>query len=286
MRFGFVTCVQLGLSCMEAIYDAGGALDLAVTLRDEQARNKSGRIYLDSFCSERSIPLLKVRNINDEESVQAIRDAELDWLFIIGWSQIARREVLDSTRFGVLGMHPTLLPIGRGRAAIPWAILHGLEKTGVTLFKLDEGVDTGPILDQVELPMSSETDAGELYRQVDAAHVQLMKSAFPKLNSGAVELREQDESLATLWPGRTPEDGRIDLQGSVHDAERLVRATTRPYPGAFVERDGTRTIIWRAEVEQPDTRAGEGLRIPFRDGVLRCVEWEAVGLESRHGATR
>lgn len=276
MRFGFVTCVQLGMSCMEAVYDIGGALDLAVTLRDEQARSKSGRVYLDRFCAERSIPLLKVRNINDEESVAAIREAKLDWLFIIGWSQIARREVLESTRCGVLGMHPTLLPAGRGRAAIPWAILLGLEQTGVTLFKLDEGVDTGPIVDQIVIPLTSDSDAGELYKRVDAAHVQLMKSAFPLLRSGTVRLREQDESLATLWHGRTPDDGRIDLDGSVHDAERLVRATTRPYPGAFVERDGRRTIIWKAEVEVPGVQCGEGLRIAFHDGTLHCLDWEVA----------
>src|SRR5690242_13717067 len=136
-RVGFVTCVQLGLSCMEAIYEVGGKLDLAITLHDETAVAKSGRIYLNEFCAARHIPLVKVRNINDADALAAIASAQLDWLFIVGWSQIARRDVLNAPRKGVLGMHPTLLPQGRGRAAIPWAILLGLPETGVTLFKLD-----------------------------------------------------------------------------------------------------------------------------------------------------
>ena len=139
MRFGFVTCVQLGLSCMEAIHEVGGKLDLAVTLEDNQAKAKSGRIYLDEFCARHRVPLVKARNINNADALAALEAAKLDWLFIIGWSQIAREQVLAAPRLGVVGMHPTLLPQGRGRAAIPWAILKRLEKTGVTMFKIDTG---------------------------------------------------------------------------------------------------------------------------------------------------
>jgi methionyl-tRNA formyltransferase len=137
MRVGFVTCVQLGLSCMEAIYEAGGELSFAGTLQDHQAVSKSGRVYIDEFCRARGIPLAKFRNVNDADAVEAIRAAQLDWLMIVGWSQIAREPVLAAPRLGVLGMHPTLLPLGRGRAAVPWTILLQLPEAGVTLFKLD-----------------------------------------------------------------------------------------------------------------------------------------------------
>lgn len=130
IKVGFVTCVQLGYSCMEAIYEVGGKLDLAISLLDNQAKSKSGRIYLDSFCNSKGIPLLKASHVNNPEVIQSIKDAQLDWLFIIGWSQIASQEVLEAPKRGVLGMHPTLLPTGRGRAAIPWAILKGLSKIG------------------------------------------------------------------------------------------------------------------------------------------------------------
>jgi methionyl-tRNA formyltransferase len=259
---------------MRAIYRVGGRLDLALTIPDDRGVTKSGRVYLDEFCGEHAIPLVKVRNINDPEAVEAIRQARIDWLFIIGWSQIARTDVLAAPRNGVLGMHPTLLPQGRGRAAIPWAIIKGLERTGVTMFKLDQGVDTGEIVDQVVIELSERTDAGELYRAVDAAHVTLMETAFPKLLNGTIQLRKQSEDEASEWPGRTPEDGRIDLAGSVRDAERLVRATTRPYPGAFIVRDGRKLIVWRAALAESD---GDGELLPFRDGELRLIETEDGG---------
>lgn len=273
MRFGFVTCVQLGLSCMRAIEEIGGRLDLAITLEDDQARSKSGRIYLDDFCADHRIPLHKARNVNHASVLDAVHDAGLDWLFIIGWSQIARKELLEAPRLGVIGAHPTLLPEGRGRAAIPWAILKGLSRTGVTLFKMDEGVDTGAILDQIEVPIGPQTDASELYAAVEAAHVALIKSAFPKLVAGDLEPRAQDENQATVWEGRRPDDGRIDLQGSVVAAERLVRATTRPYPGAFVEANGTRMIVWRVAIESAAAEPNAP-RLRFPDGTLVVLDWE------------
>ena len=77
MRFGFVTCVQLGLSCMEALYEVGGKLDLAITLHDDRAAAKSGRVYLDEFCKAHEIPLLKCTNFNDETVIEAVKKAEL-----------------------------------------------------------------------------------------------------------------------------------------------------------------------------------------------------------------
>lgn len=275
MRFGFVTCVQLGLSCMEAIYDVDGELAHLFTLEDDMAVDKSGRVYLDDFATQHDVPLTKFRNINRPPSTEALKEAELDWLFIIGWSQIARPPVLDCPREGVIGMHPTLLPEGRGRAAIPWAILKGLRRTGVTMFKLDEGVDTGPILAQHEIDMHPGMDAAELYRLVDEAHISLMRDTYPKLASGQLALQMQDENKATVWPGRKPEDGRIDMLGSVHEAERLVRAVTHPYPGAFIEQPGRKTIVWKARIMLPEDHS-DRLVIPFADGRMEALEYEVI----------
>lgn len=263
---------------MEAIYDSGGRLDLAVSLQDDMARDKSGRVYLDQFCDDHGIDLVKVRNINSPEAIDAIRAHELGWLFIIGWSQIAREALLSTPELGVIGMHPTLLPTGRGRAAIPWAILKDLDATGVTMFKLDMGVDTGPIIAQKIIPLSADADATSLYRAVEEAHVELMRDAFPKLCDGLLELQPQDDSRATEWPGRTPEDGRMQMDGSVHEADRLVRATTRPYPGAFVDLPPGRLIVWRAHVTSAagcsEARDANPPVIVFSDGALVAEEWE------------
>lgn len=275
MKFGFVTCVQLGLSCMHSIYEAGGRLDLAVTLPDELANRKSGRIYLDDFCARYSVPLIKSRHVNDPDVLSSIIKSEIDWLFIIGWSQIAGPAVLKAPRLGVLGMHPTLLPEGRGRAAIPWAILKELKKTGVSLFKMDEGVDTGPIAAQIEIPLNRNTNATELYSKVNDAHAQLIKHAVTQILSDRLTLTSQNHDAATIWPGRRPEDGEINLKGSVYDAERLIRAVTRPYPGAFFRRDGMRHTVWSAEfLDLPHNSHTDINVIHFPDGSLLIKESE------------
>lgn len=286
MKFGFVTCVQLGLACMEEIYQIGGRLDLVITLHDHLAKTKSGRIYVDDFCKKHSIDVVKIRHVNDKASIEAIKEKGIDWLFIIGWSQIAGPEVLNAPRRGCLGMHPTLLPQGRGRAAIPWAILKKLNKTGVTLFKLDDGVDTGPVIAQEVIPLAADETATKLYQRVAEAHKSLIAKTWPILESDMVVLQEQDESKATIWPGRKPEDGAITLKMTCTEVDCLVRAVTHPYPGAFLDVNGRRYHIWHGKAH-PRIQMNTVIAIDNKahlwftvsDGSFEATDWEEESID-------
>ncbi len=271
MKMAFATCVQLGLSCIEEIYKIGGDLDLLITLKDERAKNKSGRIYLDEISAKHDIPLLKIDNINDKEVIDALKGYEIDWLFIIGWSQIAKKELLDTPTYGCIGMHPTLLPIGRGRAAIPWAILKGLEKTGVTMFKLDEGIDTGDIIGQGIIDLEKDITATELYKKVNDMHITLISKYWNDIVENNITLTKQNEENATEWPGRKPEDGEIFSDMTMYEADKLVRAVTHPYPGAFYRAEDKIIRIWSAKA---DEEKGE---IKLKDGYLVPIEYEIEG---------
>lgn len=264
MKVAFTTCVKLGRSCIEKILDMDGKLDLLITLKDEKAKNKSGRIYLDDIAEDYQIPLLKINNINEDEVIEAVKEKEIDWLFIIGWSQIAKKEVLDAPKKGCIGMHPTLLPRGRGRASIPWAILKGLDKTGVTMFCLDEGVDTGDILGQIEIPIHSKMTATELYEKVNQTHIQLIEKYWDDVVHDKLTRKKQEEALASIWEGRRPEDGQIDENMSMEEAKRLVRSVTHPYPGAFYYTEEEKVTVWSAEVS---TTPGE-ISFQLKDGYL------------------
>jgi len=277
VKFGFVTCVQLGESCIDAIYQVGGKLSVVITLPDNVSVKKTGRVYLDEFCKSKSIPLIKNSHVNDRLVIDVIKKYEIDWLFIIGWSQIANQELLNTPKRGVLGMHPTLLPQGRGRAAIPWAIIKGLSKTGVTLFQLDAGVDTGPIAAQIVIPLAEDETAAGLYDKVERAHVELMKEVIPKLMNDTLTLIKQDEELATEWEGRKPDDGKINLDGSVYEGDRLIRAVTRPYPGAFFYDNNVKTIVWKAKVVS--TKQKNSSYLSFHDGMLLLEDIEIVQME-------
>lgn len=272
-KIAFATCVQLGLSCIEAILSRH-KIDLLITLSDDTAQNKSGRIRLDKIANQHKISLLKIKHINDDNVRDELLARGIDWFFIIGWSQIAGKKVIDSVNDGCIGMHPTLLPIGRGRAPIPWTIIKGLSESGVTMFKLDTGVDSGPIIGQKRFPVSANANATDLYKIANKCHVDLILSYIDDIVFGNVRYSEQNNEQATYWPGRKPDDGEILETMSVLEAERLVRALTDPFPGAyFVDlKNNTRINIKSASVS-----AKRG-KIKLIDGYLNPIKYSLESL--------
>lgn len=274
MKFGFVTCVKLGLSCMKEIERQHGRLDLIVTLEDSMAKNKSGRVYLDDFSNSHGAELMKIKNINDPAVVEKIKELNIDWLLIIGWSQIAKNEVLSAPNKGVIGMHPTLLPKGRGRASIPWAILKKLPKTGVTMFKLDDGVDTGPIITQKTIPIENTETATTLYQKVNDCHIEIFKDVWPKLVANKIKPTPQNNSSATYWEGRTPKDGEIKPESmSSEEVDTLVRATTKPYPGAFLVTENGILRIWAGRTLNDNSTRTPNYTFKTTDGYYEVLDF-------------
>ncbi len=273
MKIAFCTCVQIGLSCIESVISNGGQFDLFITLHDHKSKSKSGRVYLDEIADNTKTPLLKINHINDQEVIDKLEEHEIDWLFIIGWSQIASKSIIETPNIGAIGAHPTLLPRGRGRAAIPWAIIKKEEKTGVTFFKMDEGVDTGDILGQIEIPLNVESNATDLYNSVNVAHVDLINKLWSAFVENTLEPIEQDDKKATYWEGRKPEDGLISLNMTMEEVDCLVRGTTRPYPGAFLIRNSKKIVIWKGYMsEEPKDITNDNIEIRLSDGYYYGVD--------------
>jgi methionyl-tRNA formyltransferase len=156
-------------------------------------------------------------------------------------------EVIALAPRGVYGMHPTLLPRHRGRAPIPWTILSGLARTGVTLFEIvDPTADSGPIVGQVVVPVAADETATSLFDKLARAHVDLVRDFVPRLVAGAVTKTPQEPSRASAWPKRTPADGIIDWETRAPYLYDWVRAQTRPYPGAFTFLGDEKVIVWQA----------------------------------------
>jgi len=271
MKFAFCTCVQLGLSCIEEIYRIGGKLDLLITLDNNLAKKKSGRIYLDSFANRHNIPLLKIKNINDEVVITTLRGMGIDYLFIIGWSQIAKTVLLNTPNKGCLGMHPSLLPIGRGRAAIPWAIIKGLPKTGVTMFKLVEEVDAGDIIGQIEILIEKDETATTLYQKVNEAHIELISKYYFDIENGNITTIKQDEAEATYWEERKPSDGEIFGYMDTQYVEKLIRALALPYPGAFYYLNNKKIIVREASFSNERLR---DISFKLLNGYLNPILYE------------
>ena len=141
-------------------------------------------------------------------------------------------------------------------------------QTGVTMFKLDEGVDTGDIIGQEIIKLNKNTTATELYKEVNDMHIALIAKYWNDIVNNNVILKKQNEIEATVWRQRKPEDGEIFNTMTMEEADRLVRAVTHPYPGAFYKRNGKTYRIWSAE-----TNKNEG-SIELNDGYLNPIDYE------------
>lgn len=246
MKFALISAALSGYKCLEEMLRQNADVAGIFTLKDEIAADVSGFVPFDVIAARNGIPIFKVKKISDPESVAQIRALQPDVIFVIGFSQLISKEILAIPRRGCIGMHPTLLPANRGRAPIPWTIINGLRKSGATMFFLDEGADSGPIIGQVQFAVSKGETAGSLYGKAVKAFVKLMRRNLPLIMKGAEKRIPQDAKKASYWPKRTPEDGLIDWSKPAVQAWALVRAVTHPYPGAFTFLGGKKMLIWEA----------------------------------------
>jgi methionyl-tRNA formyltransferase len=274
MRLVWVSFDVMGRDCLEAAAEAGAEVAAVVTLPGPIDPNRSGQCSFEEIAARLGAQLIETADVNAPDTIAAIREADSDLIFVVGWSQLVMDEFIGLPRHGVFGMHPTLLPRHRGRAAIPWAILSGLAKTGVTLFQIaDVTADSGPIVGQVEVPIEHDETATTLYEKVTTAHLDLVREFVPKLVDGTAERTPQDTRRASSWPKRTPVDGIIDWETRAPYLYDWVRAHTRPYPGAFTYLGEDKLVVWRARPAELEEEAPAGTVVALDGGpVVACGE--------------
>jgi len=279
MRTVWVSFDTIGRDCLEAAADVGAPIVGVVTLPGPIDPNRSGQCAFDEVASSLGAALIETRDVNAPETVNAIRKLEPELIFVVGWSQIVRDPFIALASEGIFGMHPTLLPRHRGRAPIPWSILSGLARTGVTLFEIvDATADSGSIVGQVTLDVGADETATTLFARIANAHVELTRELLPQLLAGTAPRIPQDPSRASSWPRRTPADGIIDWETRARYLYDWVRAQTRPYPGAFTFLGDEKVIVWSARaVDLADAApAGTVVEVGPEGPVVACGEGALV----------
>ena len=284
----FIAARIVGKQCLTAALDAGANIAGLLYLDDKKAGVTVAHTQFDDVIAAHNLNARTFASLKGQEGA-----AHLDWAktfaprlgIICGVSELIKDELLTLPGLGFIGMHPTMLPVGRGRAPIPWAIILGLKETGVTWFYLDPGADTGDILIQQSVPVLDTDTSSTLGARTDDVAAALLCKALPLLASGQAPRIKQDESAATEWPRRKPEDGIIDWSRDAGALCRWVRALTHPYPGAFTVVMGRKLWVWSAErVIVPLAGApGEVLKVDDRGAIVATgkgllhvtrVQWE------------
>jgi methionyl-tRNA formyltransferase len=199
---------------------------------------------------ERQIPVIQPRRLRDPEAMETLQTWNPDVIVVTAFGQILRLEVLSLPPFGCVNVHASLLPRWRGAAPIQAAILNGDEKTGITIMLMDPGVDTGPILNQREIPIAPDETAGSLGERLARLGAELLLDTLPAYLSGVIQPKVQDETLASYAPMLKKADGLLDFTQPAEHLSRKVRAFN-PWPGAYTIFQGEVLKIHRAHAVNP-----------------------------------
>lgn len=272
---------------LQAMIEIGFPISCVFALSEEVSKNVSGFYPVYEIAEEHSIPYKKFSKINDEENIQIIKEIEPDYIFVAGLSQLVKEEIINSAKKGVVGFHPTPLPKMRGRAANVWQVLLGVHETKCSMFFIDDGMDSGDILGQEEYVIEESDYAEDVYRKIEEATYRLSKRVLKQAMDGTLNPMKQNEEEATYLLRRAPEDGLIDWDAPIKKIHTLIRAVSRPFPGAFGMYDGKHHfIIWRAEMLTNNKYIGmngqiaeitkEYIDVVCKDGLLRITDYENV----------
>lgn len=261
-----------------------------VTLDDALSHRHSDYVDLAAEADRLGCPVIQVGNINADTALDRIDAVDADYVFVIGWSQICGPRILARWDGRVIGYHPAPLPRMRGRAAIPWTIVSGDAISAGTLFWIDSGTDTGAILDQQFFHVAPLETAATLYAKHMRALATMLDRTLPALEHGDAPRVVQDEDCATWSARRTPQDGRIDWACPAETVLRLIRASGRPYPGAWTVAGGVSLQIWAASMSASGgrhfARAGQVVQTTAEDFIVMCGNATALRVTEWTGLDR
>jgi methionyl-tRNA formyltransferase len=236
-----------GHACLKHLLDRGERVVFLGTHRDAP-EERQWFPSVAELARSRGLEPLIMENPLDPQSIVRVRVARPDLLLSFYYRRILPDEMLDAPPLGAFNVHGSLLPKFRGRAPVNWAIVKGETRTGATLHRMRTRADAGEIVDQEAVPIGPDDTALEVQTRVTAAAVAILARRLDELKAGTAPATPQDESKATRFGRRRPEDGRIDWSRPAREIHDLVRAVTHPFPGAFTDLFGGRTFVWRTRL--------------------------------------
>lgn len=276
MKVVFLGNHTVGVRALEAISESEEIVGVVAHPPDEEDGVRYLSVY--DFAVRRGWKVIRSKG-KDAALKRFIMAAKPDLLWITDYRYLLPFSLLSMAPLGVVNLHPSLLPKYRGRAPINWAILHGETTLGLTAHFVDEGMDTGDIIEQISFELKPEQDVAHALEILYPLYSKLTDRVLKYFRSGKVPRKPQDHTQATVFPRRRPKDGLIDWKQSNRSICNLVRAVASPYPGGFTVIDSCKIRVWKASLSPLPTsispvpgmilhRAADGVHVQCGDGVL------------------
>jgi len=292
MKIVFMGTPEFAVPSLNGIYNSGHTISLVITQRDKPKGR--GKKVLPTPVKEKALALgLEVYqpdSVNSKESIERLKEINPDCIVVAAFGQILKEGVLNAAKYGCLNVHASLLPKYRGAAPINWAVINGEEKTGITIMKMDKGLDTGDILKIREIKIEEDDDSSTIADKLAKLGGELIVETLADLENGSITPIPQDDKLASYAPMLSKEIGRIDWSSNGENIRNLVRGL-KPWPLAYTHYDGENIKIHKVRKVQKfsDKPNGtvvkvsdEGIFVNCNDSCIVIEELQFPGKKKLH----
>ena len=225
---------------------------------------------------ERGIPVLQPERVKAPEVVEQLRALQPDIILVAAFGQIVSKDILDIPPYGCINVHASLLPEYRGAAPIQWSILDGKTTTGITIMRMDEGIDTGDMICSLEIPITKEETGGSLHDKLAAAGGPLLLSAMEQIADGTATYTQQNHEAHTYAKMLRKDLGKLDFTRPAEELERYIRGLN-PWPSAYTYKDGKTIKFWSGSVSYENFETCPcGTLVSVKDGMLWIMTGKGI----------
>ena len=237
-RAVFMGTPQFAVPCLDALVEIADVVGVVCQPDKPQGRGlELAAPPVKKRALELGLNVVQPTKLKTGEFAAWLREQKADVALVVAYGRILPKDVLEAPRLGCVNVHASLLPKYRGAAPITWAIVRGEPETGITLMQMDEGMDTGPMLEQLTTEIVADETAGDLSERLSALGALAVRKGLPKYVAGGYTPIPQDHAKATVAPILKKEDGRIDFKKPARAVHDHVRGMS-PWPGAFTTARG------------------------------------------------
>lgn len=250
MRVAFIGAERVGLACFRKLLELKLNVVGAFTADESLKPKIADYVPFDEAAAAASVPLVKTTDCRSPGFLRALRECRPDLIVMVSWSLKLPEEATRLAPKGTVGVHYSLLPKRRGGAPLFWAISDGLSESGISLYYLNGGLDTGDVIAQKSFKIGPEDTSASLLKKIERLAPELLAEQIEGILGGTAPRMPQDEKLATVTKARKPEQSRIPSGLSLEQLDRFIRALAPPYPAAFTELDGRKLVLTGSRLKE------------------------------------
>lgn len=288
MRVIFMGTPDFATGTLEEIVKAGHEVVGVVTQPDKPKGR--GKTMMPTPVKETALkynlPVYQPKKVREPGFVELLRSLKPDVMVVAAFGQIITKEILEMPKYGCINVHASLLPAYRGAAPIQWAVINGDKESGVTIMQMDEGIDTGDMIEKAVVPIAEDETGGSLFDKLSHTGAKLCVKVLRDLEEGTAVREKQPEESTTPYAKMIDKKmGEVDWKKSAKEIEQLIRGLN-PWPSAYTKVHGKTLKLWKAKVLLETSQMNPGqivkvtkdsLAVQTGQGMLEIQELQLEG---------